>query len=58
MGIDWQGSRVLVTGASSGIGAGLAEQFAIRGAIVSLNGRDEGRLGATAELCRSHGVDV
>ena len=49
---------VLVTGASSGIGAGLAEQFAIRGAIVAVNGRDEGRLGATAELCRSHGATV
>jgi len=58
MGIDWQGSRVLVTGASSGIGAGLAEQFAIRGAIVAVNGRDEGRLGATAELCRRHGATV
>jgi NAD(P)-dependent dehydrogenase (short-subunit alcohol dehydrogenase family) len=58
MGIDWQGSRVLVTGASSGIGAGLAEQFAIRGAVVAVNGRDEGRLGATAELCRRHGATV
>ena len=37
---------------------GLAEQFAIRGAIVALNGRDEDRLGATAELCRSHGATV
>jgi NAD(P)-dependent dehydrogenase (short-subunit alcohol dehydrogenase family) len=58
MGIDWQGSRVLVTGASSGIGAGLAEQFAIRGAVVAVNGRDEGRLGASAELCRGHGATV
>ena len=33
MGTDWQGSRVLITGASSGIGAGLAEEFAPRGAV-------------------------
>jgi short-subunit dehydrogenase len=58
MGIDWHGSRVLVTGASSGIGAGLSEEFAIRGAEVALSGRDEGRLAATAELCRSHGATV
>src|SRR5216117_2412054 len=58
MGIDWQGSRVLVTGASSGIGAGLAEEFARRGAVVGLSGRDAARLGATAELCRAHGATV
>ena len=55
---DWQGSRVLITGASSGIGAGLAEEFAIRGATVALSGRDAARLAATAELCRDHGATV
>jgi short-subunit dehydrogenase len=58
MGIDWHGSRVLVTGASSGIGAGLAEEFARRGAVVGLSGRDAARLGATAERCRAHGATV
>ena len=33
MGFELQGSRVLVTGASSGIGAGLAEAFARAGAV-------------------------
>jgi short-subunit dehydrogenase len=58
MGIDWQGSRVLVTGASSGIGAGISEEFARRGAVVAVSGRDEDRLKATAEVCRTHGATV
>ena len=58
MGIAWNGNRVLVTGASSGIGAGLAEEFARRGAIVAVSGRDTGRLTATADLCRAHGATV
>ncbi len=58
MGIDWQGSRVLVTGASSGIGAGLAEEFTRRGAVVGLSGRDPERLAATAARCREHGAVV
>jgi short-subunit dehydrogenase len=58
MSSDWQGRRVLVTGASSGIGAGLAEEFAIRGAEVAVSGRDTGRLAATADLCRAHGATV
>jgi short-subunit dehydrogenase len=58
MSIDWHGQRVLVTGASSGIGAGLAEEFALRGAVLALCGRDPERLHTTAELCRGHGADV
>ncbi len=58
MGIDWQGSRVLLTGASSGIGAGLAEEFARRGAVLALSGRHTDRLAATAERCRQHGATV
>jgi short-subunit dehydrogenase len=57
-GIDWRGSRVLLTGASSGIGAGLAEEFARRGAVLGLSGRDTNRLAATAERCRHHGASV
>ena len=49
MGTDYNGSRVLVTGASSGIGMGLAEEFARRGAALAISGRDRDRLAATAE---------
>ncbi len=35
---------VLVTGASSGLGLGVAEAFASRGANVVLNARNEGKL--------------
>ena len=36
---------MLVTGASSGIGMGLAEEFARRGAVLAISGRDRDRLG-------------
>jgi short-subunit dehydrogenase len=58
MGTDYNGARVLVTGASSGIGMGLAEEFARRGAALAISGRDAERLGATAEACRAHGATV
>ena len=46
--IDLDGKRVLVTGASSGIGAGIAVAVAQAGGRLALVGRDADRLEATA----------
>lgn len=52
------GRVVLVTGASSGIGAELARQFAAEGARVVLASRDVARLEAVAAELRAHGGDA
>ncbi|MEO7520206.1 MAG: SDR family oxidoreductase [Gemmatimonas sp.] len=49
---------VLVTGASSGIGAELARQFAAAGARVSLAARDAARLEEVAVQCREAGGEA
>lgn len=51
------GQRVLITGASSGIGAALAEGFARRGAIVGMCARRRDRLAQVLERCRVHSPD-
>src|SRR5271166_6615803 len=53
----FEGTRVLVTGASSGIGAGLAEAFAGAGATVGIAARRRDRLAEVLERCRAHSSD-
>jgi NAD(P)-dependent dehydrogenase (short-subunit alcohol dehydrogenase family) len=49
--------KVLLTGASSGIGAALAEGFAERGAVVGICARREDRLRDVLERIRKHSPD-
>jgi short-subunit dehydrogenase len=53
VGFDARGQRVLVTGASSGIGAELAERFAQAGAVVGIAARRADRLEAVLERCQA-----
>ena len=57
MSFELQGKRVLVTGASSGIGAALAVRFAEAGAIVGMCARRDDRLAEVLEQCRKHSPD-
>lgn len=54
MGFEVEGKRVLVTGASSGIGAALAERLASQGAVVGITARREAELADTLARCRTH----
>ncbi|MDR5655474.1 SDR family oxidoreductase [Ruixingdingia sedimenti] len=59
MDLQLRGKRVLVTGASQGIGAGLAEVFAEEGADLVLTARRAGVLAElAARLSAAHGVKV
>lgn len=49
------GKTILVTGASSGIGQGVAIECARAGAIVILNGRNESRLNETFDMLEGQG---
>jgi len=51
--IDFQGKKVIVTGASSGIGRAISVELSRYGAIVILLGRDMERLDETASLIES-----
>ncbi|MEW7864210.1 SDR family NAD(P)-dependent oxidoreductase [Aeromonas diversa] len=53
MGALLLGKRVLITGATRGIGLATARRFAAEGATLYLNGRDEGVLG---EICEQLGA--
>jgi NADP-dependent 3-hydroxy acid dehydrogenase YdfG len=49
---------ILITGASSGIGAALAEEFAAGGVRLVLGGRSTERLAIVAQTCRARGAEV
>jgi len=49
---------VIITGASSGLGASLAEAYAGPGTMLGLLGRDRQRLGASADACEAKGAMV
>lgn len=54
---DPTGKRVLVTGASSGLGAALAEGLGERGAVVGICARRRDRLDAVLERIQEHSPD-
>ena len=49
---------ILITGASSGLGAGLARAYAAPGVTLALGGRDAARLAAVATACRDTGAEA
>lgn len=49
---------VIITGASSGLGAALAESYAGPGMTLGLLGRDRQRLAASADACEAKGASV
>ncbi|MCC7346928.1 MAG: SDR family NAD(P)-dependent oxidoreductase, partial [Variibacter sp.] len=51
-------ANILITGASSGLGAALARTYSEPGNGLVLWGRDTNRLEATAEACRARGATV
>lgn len=56
--MSFEGKVILITGATSGIGAACAEYFAKEGALLSLNGRNPERAGQVVESIQAIGVEV
>jgi 3-oxoacyl-[acyl-carrier protein] reductase len=56
MDLQLRGLKALVTGSSSGIGAGIATTLAAEGAIVIVHGRDRARTRAVAEQLAASGA--
>ena len=52
------GKRVVLTGASSGLGAALALELARRGARLALLARDQAKLDGVGDACREQGAEV
>lgn len=51
-------SVIVITGASSGLGEGLAEAYAAPGRVLLLTGRNEQRLHAVVAACEARGAQV
>ena len=53
-----KGRRIILTGASEGIGRALALELAARGARLAMAARDRGRLESLAQECRARGGEA
>jgi short-subunit dehydrogenase len=56
--MSFQYDAILITGASSGIGAALARHFARTGVTLFISGRNQTRLQLVENDCRAAGANV